>query len=208
MTNLTSPPAECSIEGCEGAVFARGWCSKHYTRWQRHGDPLKTTRQSPSTRNATEKHCPRCGNSKPIGEFGRRSNGNPKGYCRDCEARYQRQYAESTTGRESRGRASSKWSAKNHAYFLNYRYGITAEQYDTMLAHQGGVCAICGASEPGGKARVWHVDHCHTSNRVRGLLCGPCNRGLGQFRDDIDRLKTAVRYLEVNRQPSRTGEST
>lgn len=129
-------------------------------------------------------------------EFGLRPNGRPKGYCRDCEAEYQAGHAESVDGREQRRQARSRWNGKNHDYFLRYRYGITKAQYDEMLAQQGGLCAICGRDEPGGRDKVWNVDHCHNSSQVRGLLCGPCNRGLGQFRDNPELLRAAAKYLE------------
>jgi Recombination endonuclease VII len=191
-------PLTCSVAGCTAPPFARGWCSKHYTRWLRHGDPNVTTRNPPSTADATEKHCPRCGNVKPIVEFGLRYSGRgakPKGYCRDCEATYQIEHSANPEGREQHRKARSKWNASNHEYFLAYRYGISKQRYDEMLAAQGGVCAICGTDKPGGRDLVWQVDHCHNSNKIRGLLCGPCNRGLGQFRDDPIRLEAAVRYL-------------
>lgn len=179
-------------------MFARGWCSAHYSRWQRNGDPNITKRRPPMTADASEKHCPRCGNIKPIDQFGKRPNGKPKGYCIDCWRTYDAEYAASADGREARRVARSKWNEGNHEYFLTYRYGITKQQYDDMLAAQGGCCAICGRDNPGGKAKVWAVDHCHNSNQVRGLLCGPCNRGLGQFGDDVERLRAAVRYLELH----------
>lgn len=131
-----------------------------------------------------------------MSEFDRRPNGRPKGYCRDCESRYQEQRAASDVGREQHRRARAKWNADNHGYFLQYRYGITAEDYAEMLEQQDGKCAICGTDKPGGRDKVFCVDHCHDSTKVRGLLCGPCNRGLGQFRDDVTRLRAAVAYLE------------
>lgn len=186
----------CSIQGCGQNVACRGWCSKHYTRWQRHGDPLAVTRTPPATADAVEKHCPRCAVVKPIDQFGTRPSGKPKGYCRECEANYQREYFDTPTGREAHRKARSRWNDGNHGYFLSYRYGLTLDDYRAMLAAQGGVCAICGTDNPGGKAKVWNVDHCHRRNEVRGLLCGPCNRGLGQFHDDPERLRRAAVYLE------------
>lgn len=76
---------------------------------------------------------------------------------------------------------------------LNYsKYGIVLEDYDLMLAGQGGVCKICGAT-PNGKRL--HVDHCHSTGKVRGLLCNKCNFGIGLFNDDIQMIKKAVAYL-------------
>ncbi len=68
-----------------------------------------------------------------------------------------------------------------------------------MMDDQNGVCAICDHPETAvikGKVMNLAVDHCHTTKRVRGLLCVNCNRALGYFNDDIDRLKAAIAYLE------------
>ena len=64
-----------------------------------------------------------------------------------------------------------------------------------MLAAQGGRCAICGTDKPGGKGS-FHVDHCHVGGEIRGLLCHSCNIGLGQFKDDRERIQAAIAYLE------------
>lgn len=79
---------------------------------------------------------------------------------------------------------------------LKAAYGISVEDYNDMLAAQGGGCAICGATEPGGRTKHFPVDHCHTTGVIRGLLCTKCNRGLGLFNDDADRMGRAAKYLE------------
>lgn len=63
---------------------------------------------------------------------------------------------------------------------------------DSVLAHQGCVCAICGANNPKGG---WAADHDHITGLVRGVLCMRCNTGLGHFGDDIETLKSALAYL-------------
>lgn len=71
------------------------------------------------------------------------------------------------------------------------RYGIDINEYEAMYQAQDGKCAVCDEYEP-----VLHVDHCHQKKTVRGLLCGPCNRGIGMFEDNIKLLKSAIKYLE------------
>jgi len=73
-------------------------------------------------------------------------------------------------------------------------YGISGRQYDEMFARQRGECALCG-SPPKANKRL-HVDHCHSTGRVRGLLCIPCNLALGKLGDSIVSIKRALRYLE------------
>jgi hypothetical protein len=65
-----------------------------------------------------------------------------------------------------------------------------------MLAAQDERCAICRSPDWPGKDSRPHVDHDHETGRVRGLLCGLCNNGLGQFKDDPARLRAAADYLE------------
>ena len=64
-----------------------------------------------------------------------------------------------------------------------------------ILAAQKGKCAICGTKRPGGHG-IWHTDHCHTTKRIRGVLCSLCNTGLGHFKDDPKILAAAIRYLK------------
>lgn len=76
------------------------------------------------------------------------------------------------------------------------RYGITLDDYDSMYAEQGGVCAICGTDSPGSRFNHFHVDHDHDTGKVRQLLCEACNTGLGKFRDNPLLLRLAASYLE------------
>ena len=80
---------------------------------------------------------------------------------------------------------------------LRHCYGIGTAEFDEMLAAQGGACAICGTTVWGGKHKTPHVDHDHATGRIRGILCHGCNTGLGSFGDSPERMRLAIRYLEV-----------
>jgi len=77
---------------------------------------------------------------------------------------------------------------------LRNKFGITLEQYNEMLASQGGVCAICKQPCETGKSLA--VDHCHKTGKVRGLLCQHCNTGFGQFRENKKFLISAISYID------------
>lgn len=91
---------------------------------------------------------------------------------------------------------------------LRDKFGLSLEDYDRMLAEQGGGCAICGTTQAGGRHNTFFpVDHDHAccpgkkscGKCLRGLLCAKCNLGLGAFDDDPDRLMAAVAYLLTRR---------
>ena len=107
-------------------------------------------------------------------------------------------------------------SAENRAYHKTYYgtnvsvfraqnlkrlYGITLQDYDNMLASQGGGCAICGSKSPGKRFRHFHVDHSHATGKIRGLLCAACNAGIGHLKDSLDLLERAMRYLDAHENP-------
>lgn len=78
--------------------------------------------------------------------------------------------------------------------------GLTLQQWDMMLARQGGQCALCEHHHVAGHARKsLVVDHCHASGQIRGLLCHNCNRAIGLMHDDVQRLRFAAEYLEIFR---------
>lgn len=81
---------------------------------------------------------------------------------------------------------------------LRQEYGLTPDQYNEMWTAQNGLCAICDRPETRlhkGKPVTLAVDHDHATGRVRALLCGDCNRAIGQFNDDADRMIRAAEYV-------------
>jgi len=86
---------------------------------------------------------------------------------------------------------------RQYRYHLKRTYGLDLLEYEKLFELQSGECAVC-LQKPRYKL---HVDHCHTTGEIRGLLCASCNRGMGYFRDDIKSLSRAVKYL----QKSHTG---
>lgn len=76
-------------------------------------------------------------------------------------------------------------------------YNLEESDYNVKLKLQGGRCAICGTDSPEyGIKTKFEIDHCHQTGRIRGLLCGKCNRGLGMSKDSIEILLRGAKYLE------------
>lgn len=76
------------------------------------------------------------------------------------------------------------------------KYGLTDADYKALFDRQGGLCALCGTDRPGGRFKVLHVDHCHETGRVRGLLCHRCNVALGTLGDTPKSIAAALEYVE------------
>jgi hypothetical protein len=85
-----------------------------------------------------------------------------------------------------------KWRLKN-------KYGITPEDYNIMFESQKGCCSICEKHQSVLKKSL-HVDHCHKTGKIRGLLCCVCNLALGKFEDDEHILNNALEYIKKNKQ--------
>lgn len=86
---------------------------------------------------------------------------------------------------------------KRH-YHLVSDYGITLDDYNAVLKKQRGRCAICGSKDPRGRAS-FAVDHDHNTGTIRGLLCIPCNLGIGNLNDDPKVLQKAARYIKFHK---------
>jgi len=159
------------------------------------------------------KTCSKCGQIKPETEFykSKTLNDGLSPWCKECHKKSAREWhkvhpEKSKTNkteyrknhREQERERSGKWYKNNpdkaRNGHLKRRYGIDQPTYLTLLASQGGKCAICGTAESGGHG-VWHIDHDHETGKIRGLLCHGCNTALGGFGDNPDRLLAAVDYL-------------
>lgn len=143
------------------------------------------------------KRCSMCEQILPLDAFNRQRDGSKgrQSRCRDCH----------------RPAARADYHAKRARYVEQMRnrdlvrhYGITAAEYDELFDRQAGLCACCGRPETAmsnkaNRIKRLAVDHCHTTGKVRALLCATCNQGLGQFGDDIELLRAAIAYLESHR---------
>ena len=101
--------------------------------------------------------------------------------------------------RKCRNQKALKWQQSNprakRNTHLKSKFGITVKQFDEMLKQQNHCCAICMTTTPKGRG-TFHVDHCHETGKIRGILCHDCNTGIGKLGDSLESIKKAVSYLE------------
>ena len=141
---------------------------------------MKTTTNEDGT-----KRCGKCGETKPLGDFptskSKRFRDGVYPYCSPCRTEYSREYARKRRAKDSKGYRDSHYRRK---------YGISADEVKDMHRAVKNRCEICDD---------WHdtlsVDHCHSTGKVRGLLCKKCNLALGGFGDDPEKIKKALKYL-------------
>lgn len=204
----------CKVSGCEKIATRAGLCDMHYERKRVAAKTAKCDSPMCEKRAITRGFCYghyarlRAGKPTDTPLFSRRATGtavlrNPEGLrqCGTCN-KY-KDDSEFTAGSSSDGLSVNCTSCR-----ANYRlrkYNVTEAEYNAMLEKQGGVCAICGRTSG---ARRFHIDHDHSccpgggscGECVRGLLCGNCNSGLGQFKDDPEVLHSAIEYIKRYRK--------
>ena len=129
------------------------------------------------------KTCTKCKISKSIFQFYLSDRLKHTYVCKPCKNAYKIQHRKNNPDKHK------VW--ERNATIR--RYGIDRDKYNTLYKNQEGKCAICKIDR-----KVLHIDHSYKTSKVRGLLCGKCNTGLGQFNDDKDILAAAIKYLELN----------
>ena len=133
---------------------------------------------------ATVKTCYACKIEKLVSDFYRSNRTYYQKECKDCNRIRKHKWHQTEVGKLSS--ANTK---------LKRRFGITLEQFNKMYEQQNGECLICNATE----SMLGHrlaVDHCHTTGKIRGLLCKSCNIGIGNLKENVTNLKNAIKYLE------------
>lgn len=131
--------------------------------------------------------CTTCGVEKELDAFHNYKKGpQGKAYrCKECDTAARKAYQDKQCPELKREMAKRR--------SLRSKYGLELEEYEAMVEASGGLCEICKEVPYG----YLCVDHCHTTGKVRGLLCGKCNQALGLFQDSTWNLEAAISYLQI-----------
>lgn len=139
------------------------------------------------------KRCPTCKVEKPYSGF-HKNKAAPDGYqwhCIECRIAIDRRPWK-------REYDKNRYHTQKETAYLDpyYRrvYNISLDDYKVLLAKQNGTCAICQQVCSSGRRLA--VDHCHKTQKVRGLLCGSCNQAIGLLKDNKEIMQSAIKYLE------------
>ena len=149
------------------------------------------------------KPCVSCSNSLKAGGIGivlYNDKGDKR--CIDCkEYKPESEYYKNKSSRTSVCKICSNIRSKRYSksIYRYSKYGITKEDFNKMMLDQTGKCTICRIKLD---AEI-HIDHDHSTGNVRSILCGKCNKGLGQFNDDVKILKNAINYLNKHKQTNK-----
>lgn len=152
--------------------------------------------KNPELENLSHHTCTKCKIDKPRSEFfkDKVTNSGVNRRCKVCMKKYwcDRYY----NNEENRRRIIKGVTDSNR----RRKYGITPEEFIQRLHSQNNGCAICSKIlDESKRSLVGHVDHCHATGKIRGILCSNCNTGLGVFQDNEEFLKNAINYLLISK---------
>lgn len=136
--------------------------------------------------------CTLCSSSKELEEYYKYSNGSLMARCKECIKSSNRQYHADNQASISKRKRLKYCPLKNKNLKLLSQYGLSLEEYNSLLRKQNYACGICKKTAKGNLS----VDHCHVTGEIRGLLCSHCNFGIGHFKDDIATIHAAIVYLK------------
>lgn len=149
------------------------------------------------------KACNRCKRRLPLESFDmdRRPGRGPRPHCKECRRQMQRDWRANNVAHLQQKQRERYWAnptAERERHLVR-KYGVDLGGYEHLFKEQHGSCAVCGKRQ----TRAFDVDHCHTTGRVRGLLCTSCNRMIGHAGDSPDRLEAAAGYLRASRRAAK-----
>lgn len=194
MTTFTETITEPLTEpDTHNSLWEQGaWNREHGTR----EDPGFSPHPSSLCEGET-KHCRGCDRTLPLTEFYPCRRNGYQHRCKDCKRAYNAANAEHISKRHRnylRSRPGWKPAPEPNPIPARFRqYGITQADYDQMRIDQDHRCAICRRHED---ERPLVIDHDHDTGVVRGLLCSPCNTGIGMLGDGPETVAAALAYLE------------
>jgi hypothetical protein len=191
---------KCCVDGCDRPHKTRAFCATHYQQFRR-GAPITPIKARDRTKY---EHCSEEGCDQPV---------KSKGLC---QMHYARLLRHGFTKRRDRTRPIRTCEVPGcgnfyyaagvcNQHYLRVRkarkFGLTPDGHMELLRKQNFVCAVChkperSTAQGSRKVKDLAIDHCHETNRVRGILCSHCNRGIGLFGDDPDLLRKAASYLD------------
>ena len=150
------------------------------------------------------KKCSMCKAEKPLDSFCKHKGKHDglNNNCKECVKEYTAKNKEQVKKYKSEYYVAhrEKLAVKDRKHHLKRKYGVTQEWYDEQLKLQDGGCKICGTKDPGKGLKHFHVDHSHTTGKVRGLLCHSCNVGIGLFKEDVKLIQKAIEYVNRFKQ--------
>ena len=144
------------------------------------------------------KVCIKCKRELSLEDFYKSTNkGGYQNCCKRCTKKRMKDYYIDNSDKIKERQKEWNKNNKQHArdYSLNYRYGLTLEQYNDMFESQSGCCAICEIHQSE-LNKTLSVDHNHSTGEVRGLLCTACNQSLGKVKEDVNILNSMIEYIE------------
>lgn len=148
--------------------------------------------------SVTQKICSCCKVEKSAEDFSSNGRGRTRSDCKECQRNKKRNQYQANRERYAEIRREWKRShpGRDSMASRKRRYGLEEQDFFSKLKQQENKCAICKKEFVGITGTQGpHVDHSHETGKVRGLLCGSCNRAVGLLHDDISKLKEAIRYL-------------
>lgn len=146
-----------------------------------------------------KKYCPGCKQIKALDKFSTMKVRNKvASHCRECSKGMLSKYNQSIEGKKVNHDRYIRNKIKTKDTVLRRRFGISYEEYQTLLAKQNNCCAICKRSEKDNK-KMLAVDHCHKTNKIRALLCSSCNICLGFIEKNNLDIHNISAYLDAHK---------